>query len=276
MNDDTARKRIEPDDLDDRTQRNQRTQRVQMEHERGISGASETAGKSETLGTFKTSNAFAHRGEALTDRGMPALGAYGSARPPAWWLTPLLVILMACGGAVWTIHAFLARHDAQAKARRDAVAQTPAQGRVFKDEPLAASAISASPAIGASVPIWEFAPAPAMVRSPASLQHRAARSRYDAPLLATGSVSAAAEPSGATLEPGAPMAQTDSNHVAEAAPLFTVAQSRRTADVARQSGRQSAHQSSPKRCAPPRRHALKPACWATAASRSRKARRSIA
>ena len=130
--------------------------------------------------------------DVFTDRGMPALGQYRRARPRAWWLTPLIVILMAGGGAVWTIHAFLARHDAENKARRDAMAQTPAQGRVFRDGPVAASAASASPAASAPVPTSEPGQVPAVVRSPAAVAHPiSARSYYDAPLLATGSTSGA-------------------------------------------------------------------------------------
>ncbi|CAD6562806.1 type IV secretion system protein VirB10 [Paraburkholderia sabiae] len=118
------------------------------------------------------------------DRGMPALGQYRGTRPRAWWLTPLVVVLVAGAGAVWTIHTFLARHDAEAKAHRDTVQDTATQGRVFRDAPVAASA--------ASAPVAAIAPAavsgPVVARPPVAVQHPAlARSYYDAPLLAVGS-----------------------------------------------------------------------------------------
>ncbi|ACD20804.1 type IV secretion system protein VirB10 [Paraburkholderia phytofirmans] len=117
------------------------------------------------------------------DRGMPALGQYGGTRPRAWWLTPLVVVLVAGAGAVWTVHTFLARHDAEAKAHRDAVQDTATQGRVFRDAPVAASA--------ASRPVATIAPAavsgPVVARPPVAVQHPAlVRSYYDAPLLAVG------------------------------------------------------------------------------------------
>ncbi|WP_321907901.1 type IV secretion system protein VirB10 [Paraburkholderia sp. J11-2] len=117
------------------------------------------------------------------DRGMPALGQYRGTRPRAWWLTPLVVILVAGAGAVWTVHTFLTRHDAEAKAHRDAVQETATQGRVFRDAPMAASA--------PSTPIVASAPAavsgPVVARPPVAVQRPApARSYYDAPLLANG------------------------------------------------------------------------------------------
>jgi type IV secretion system protein VirB10 len=123
--------------------------------------------------------------DVSTDRGMPALGQYRRTRPRAWWLTPLVVILVAGGGAVWTIHAFLARHDAEAKAHRDAVSETSTQGRVFRDAPAAASVASVPPAASAPVPVSAVAVHPsAVVMHPVS-----ARSYYDAPLLVTGNAS---------------------------------------------------------------------------------------
>lgn len=117
------------------------------------------------------------------DRGMPSLGQYRGTRPRAWWLTPLVIILVAGVGAVWTIHTFLARHDAEAKARRDAVAERSTQGRVFKDAPVAASAASV-PSVASSP-----ATASAVVRPSVPVQHQVlARSYYDAPLLAAGSM----------------------------------------------------------------------------------------
>jgi type IV secretion system protein VirB10 len=124
--------------------------------------------------------------DMVTDRGMPALGQYRRSRPRAWWLTPLAIVLVAGGGAVWTIHAFLERHDAQAKARRDAVAQTSTQGRVFADGLLTANPASTPSAASAPAPVS----APVEVRSPVALPHLASvRSYYDAPLFATGSTS---------------------------------------------------------------------------------------
>ncbi|AXL51177.1 type IV secretion system protein VirB10 [Paraburkholderia caffeinilytica] len=125
---------------------------------------------------------------AQVDRGMPTLGQYGGRRPRAWWLTPLVVVLVAGAGAVWTVHTFLARHDAEAKAHRDAVEGTATQGRVFRDAPVAASA--------ASTPIAASAPAavsvPVIARPPVAVQRAApARSYYDAPLLANGAATGA-------------------------------------------------------------------------------------
>ena len=50
---------------------------------------------------------------AAADRGMPALGQYRGARPRAWWLTPVVIVLVVGTGAVWTVHGFLARHCEQ-------------------------------------------------------------------------------------------------------------------------------------------------------------------
>lgn len=118
------------------------------------------------------------------DRGMPALGQYRGTRPRAWWLTPLVVVLVAGAGAVWTVHTFLARHDAEAKAHRDAIEGTATQGRVFRDAPVAASA--ASTPVVASAPA--AVPGPVVARPPVAVQRPATvRSYYDAPLLVTGS-----------------------------------------------------------------------------------------
>ncbi|MBY4867725.1 type IV secretion system protein VirB10 [Burkholderia anthina] len=154
MNDDTPRNVIEPDDSGSQPGRDQNE---------GASGAS-------------------------ADRGMPALGQYRSARPRAWWLTPIAIVLVVGAGAVWTVHGFLARHDAEAKARRDSVADTSSQGRVFKDLPASAVVRAASAPIPSSAVV---APAPAssaaVVPAPARAMHAAAsRSYYDAPLLAAG------------------------------------------------------------------------------------------
>jgi type IV secretion system protein VirB10 len=158
MNDDTPRNTIEHDGQSDRAQ----------------------AGR-ERSGTDSA--------ELFVDRGMPALGQYRGARPRAWWLTPIVIVLMVGAGAVWTVHGFLARHEADAKAHRDAVADTSGRGRVFKDgaasavvgvasAPLAASAIAVLP---------EQTQGPVVARKSVGTTHLAPRrSYYDAPLLAVG------------------------------------------------------------------------------------------
>lgn len=121
---------------------------------------------------------------AVADRGMPALGQYRSVRPRAWWLTPLVVVLVACAGAVWTVHTFLARHDAQAKARRDAIAEAAPAGRVFKDLPASVTSAASAPKAAS---VEAVASAPVAIRVPVSATTtRPVRSYYDAPLLATG------------------------------------------------------------------------------------------
>ncbi|PAK12570.1 type IV secretion system protein VirB10 [Burkholderia ubonensis] len=136
---------------------------------------------------------------ASADRGMPALGQYRGARPRAWWLTPIVIVLIVGVGAVWTVHGFLARHDAEAKARRDSMAGTSSQGRMFNDLP----ASSAGSAASATVPASALAVRPASnsgVVTPARIAHAATpHSYYDAPLLATGG---GQEPAGAG--PGVP------------------------------------------------------------------------
>ncbi|CAE6861027.1 Type IV secretion system protein virB10 [Paraburkholderia domus] len=137
------------------------------------------------------------------DRGMPALGQYRRARPRAWWLTPIVIVLMVGAGAVWTVHGFLARHDADAKAHRDAVADTSTQGRVFKDGPTPAVGVAAAAPLAASAiavrPVQ--VPGPGTAPEPVGAVHIGARrSYYDAPLLAVGDAggqdTAAAEVSG--------------------------------------------------------------------------------
>ncbi|RDK01142.1 type IV secretion system protein VirB10 [Paraburkholderia lacunae] len=125
------------------------------------------------------------------DRGMPELGQQGG-RARAWWIAPLLVVAVVIGGAVWTIHGFLARHDAAEKARRDAVQDQPSQGRVFGDgnAPASAAAATSGPA-GAPV---VASTAVAGSRRQASVHTAPARSYYDAPLLATGSTGASNGP----------------------------------------------------------------------------------
>ncbi|WP_153141892.1 type IV secretion system protein VirB10 [Paraburkholderia agricolaris] len=206
MNDET-RNSIEPDESDGRSQAG---------HDRDSAGTSEVS----------------------TDRGMPALGQYRRARPRAWWLTPLIVVLVAGGGAVWTIHAFLARHDAQAKARRDAIAETSAQGRVFRDGPVAASAASAP--VAASVPVPPLEPGQMHVaaRPPAAAAHPvSARSYYDAPLLVTANTSGAVgQTGGVPIGPGALAAEGALDGVAGAASSVAEVAPGRTVSAPRQGG----------------------------------------
>lgn len=126
-------------------------------------------------------------GAGPVDRGMPTLGQLGG-RPRAWWLTPLAIVVVVVVGAVWTVHGFLARHDAAAKARRDAALDQPAQGRVFADEPGSAASVPASAAHPGSAPASQQAPASAAsAHAPSTQAHPVAvRSYYDAPLLASG------------------------------------------------------------------------------------------
>ncbi|MBN3787517.1 type IV secretion system protein VirB10 [Burkholderia sp. Ac-20353] len=141
---------------------------------------------------------------ASSDRGMPALGQYRGARPRAWWLTPIVIVLVVGAGAVWTVHGFLARHDAQAKARRDSVADTSAQGRVFTDLPASSVGRAASAPLSASAGAVRPTPASGadVAAAPArTMRAVASRSYYDAPLLATGG---GQEPAGGL--PGVPEA----------------------------------------------------------------------
>ncbi|MBN3786575.1 type IV secretion system protein VirB10 [Burkholderia sp. Ac-20353] len=169
MNDDTPRNVIEPDDAS-----GSQAGRGQNE---GASGAS-------------------------ADRGMPALGQYRGARPCAWWVTPVVIVLVIGAGAVWTVHGFLARHDAEAKARRDSVADTSAQGRVFKDLPASAAGSPASAPVPTSAVAAHSTPASgtAAAASARTMHAVASRSYYDAPLLATGNGSELAGGSPGTLE----------------------------------------------------------------------------
>lgn len=137
-----------------------------------------------------------------TDRGMPALGQYRSARPRAWWLTPIAIVLVVGAGAVWTVHGFLARHDAEAKARRDTMADTSTQGRTFRDAPASAVIVASAPASASAIAVRPM-PASGAAVAPASTPHAAAsRSYYDAPLLATGGGQEAAAGLPGVLEAG--------------------------------------------------------------------------
>ncbi|MDE1007401.1 MAG: type IV secretion system protein VirB10 [Paraburkholderia fungorum] len=121
-----------------------------------------------------------------TDRGMPALGQRRSGRPRAWWLTPIAIVLVVGAGAVWTVHGLLARHDAEAKARRDSVADTSTQGRTFRDAS-ASAVIAASAPAPASAVVVRHEPTSGVAVAPVSTSHATApRSYYDAPLLTTG------------------------------------------------------------------------------------------
>ena len=181
---------------------------------------------------------FAGTPEVSTDRGMPALGQYRRARPRAWWLTPLIVVLVAGGGAVWTIHAFLARHDAQAKARRDAIAQTSAQGRVFRDGPGTASAASIPVVASAPVPTSEPARVPVAAQPPAPVSRPVSvRSYYDAPLLAAGNTAGAGvQAGGAAVGPGALSAEGVLDGVAGAASSVAALAPGRTVSAPGQGG----------------------------------------
>ena len=169
MNDDNPRNVIEPDDA---------------------SGSQ--SGRGQNDGASMTS----------VDRGMPALGQYRGARPRAWWLTPIMIVLVVGVGAVWTVHGFLARHDAEAKARRDSVAGTSSQGRVFKDLPASSVGSPASAPVQASaVAVRPASTSDAL--APARITHAVApRSYYDAPLLATGGGQESAGAVPGVLEPG--------------------------------------------------------------------------
>jgi type IV secretion system protein VirB10 len=116
------------------------------------------------------------------DRGMPELGQQGGRRR-AWWLAPLLVVVAVIGGAVWTIHGFLERHDAAEKARRDAVQDQPAQGRMFGDGPIAASSATAMASGAVAASAAASTPVAAAPRQ-APVRTVPVRSYYDAPLLA--------------------------------------------------------------------------------------------
>ncbi|KLU20616.1 hypothetical protein EOS_40420, partial [Caballeronia mineralivorans PML1(12)] len=131
-------------------------------------------------------NARDARTPPVADRGMPDLGQL-RARPRAWWLTPLAIVVVLAVGAVWTVHGFLARHDAAAKARRDAALDQPSQGRVFGGEASTGVPVSTTSAASAATP--QPASVPAVVASgpPARVAHAmSGRSYYDAPLLAGG------------------------------------------------------------------------------------------
>lgn len=129
---------------------------------------------------------------ASAARGMPAVGQYRSARPRAWWLTPIVIVLVVGAGAVWTVHGFLARHDAAAKARRDSVADASSQGREFRDFPASAAGAASVPAsapVSASLAVERPLPASgaAVAVVPVGVTRAVApRSYYDAPLLVTG------------------------------------------------------------------------------------------
>ena len=119
-------------------------------------------------------------GDEPLERGMPDLNQRSRRR--AWWLTPLAIGMVVIVGAVWTVHGFIVRHDADAKARRDSAAEQPAQGRQFGDT-APASAVGAS-GTPASAPI-----AVTKTPTPSRVPATPIRSYYDAPLLA-GSTSA--------------------------------------------------------------------------------------
>jgi len=144
----------------------------------------------------------------VADRGMPDLGQL-QGRPRAWWLTPLAIVVVLAVGAVWTVHGFLARHDAAAKARRDAALDQPSQERVFGGEASSAGVpVSTTSAASAATPPPASVPAVAASGPPARVAHAmSGRSYYDAPLLAggvaSGGVADAAGASTGALDDGA-------------------------------------------------------------------------
>ncbi|CAB3782208.1 type IV secretion system protein VirB10 [Pararobbsia alpina] len=180
MSDDTPRHVIEPDEV--------------PENGRSAGSPSASDGRTATSPTDR----------GVPDRGMPDLGQR-SGRPKAWWLTPLAVVVVVVVGAIWTVHGFLARHDATAKARRDAALEEPTQGRNFGDEPASAAAVPASGTLavrgagaangagavnGVGTADARSASVPAVVaaRSPVGGPRAAPqRSYYDAPLVMSGS-----------------------------------------------------------------------------------------
>lgn len=139
------------------------------------------------------------------ERGMPELGQHGGGRPRAWWVTPLVIVAVVVAGAVWSVHGFLARHDAAAQARRDAALDQPAQegsSATCRRRPAGMSASAAHPA---SAPAAQGTPASAAVLTPSpanSARAPTVRSYYDAPLLATqGSGSSSTQGSAGTPAP---------------------------------------------------------------------------
>ena len=101
-------------------------------------------------------------------------------------------------GAVWTVHGFLARHDAAAKARRDAALDQPSQGRVFGGEASSVGApASTTSAASAVTPHPASVPTVVASRPPVgATRATSGRSYYDAALLAGGVASAAGDSTG--------------------------------------------------------------------------------
>jgi len=90
------------------------------------------------------------------------------------------------------VHGFLARHDAAAKARRDAALDQPLQGRVFGGEASVGAPASTTSAASAVTPHSPSVPTVVTSRPPVSTAHAtSSRSYYDAPLLAGGVANAA-------------------------------------------------------------------------------------
>ncbi|WP_240655608.1 type IV secretion system protein VirB10 [Paraburkholderia phosphatilytica] len=119
--------------------------------------------------------------QALLERGMRGPG-HPHGRPGSWWVTPLIIVAACVAAAVWTVHGFVARHEAAVKARRDAVQDGLLQGRVFDDVP---ASPASSPVAGARAPALAALP-------PAHAGPPVVRSYYDAPLLSTGDAGATA------------------------------------------------------------------------------------
>ena len=148
-------------------------------------------------GNGDNGNARDARTPPVADRGMPDLGQQRG-RPRAWWLTPLAIVVVVAVGAVWTVHGFLARHDAAAKARRDAALDQPSQGRVFGGEASSVGApASTTSAASAVTPHPASVPTVVASRPPVgATRATSGRSYYDAALLAGGVASAAGDSTG--------------------------------------------------------------------------------
>ncbi|MPV59459.1 type IV secretion system protein VirB10 [Burkholderia sp. HI2761] len=113
----------------------------------------------------------------VLDRGLPSLDGQGR-RSIAGWLIPLVIIMLALAGAVWTVHVVLSRHDAAERARRNTVRAQDTHDKVFEIDPALAEIAGAASAVPA--------PSTAVSASRAAVvvdRIGPAHSYYDAPLL---------------------------------------------------------------------------------------------
>ncbi|KVD47563.1 type IV secretion system protein VirB10 [Burkholderia sp. ABCPW 11] len=113
----------------------------------------------------------------VLDRSLPSLDGQNR-RSIAGWLIPLVIVMLALAGAVWTVHGVLSRHDAAERARRNAVRAQDTHDKVFEIDPALAEiagAASAGPAPSMAV----SAPRAAVAVDRIGPAH----SYYDAPLL---------------------------------------------------------------------------------------------